>query len=262
MNIPDQSDRAFNKKFDGATTEELVQELLQRKQAWVDRLSNVASLFDVDASSTKGATLAKNGSSAVRAGVTKAAPTAKAKPATDLLAKSLTDLVLYLLEREKRALSTSELTKLLLDLGWHSKSPDKAKMVSMGVSTLVKKKLLKRRGDRVALAGSSAAKAEPAAKRAAKVPAAKSAPKSKGGGNKGARATKGDGKTTAQYLLAGLAELEKPAKPAQLLEVVQRAGWTSTSSRPAKVLETALRNLAAKKEVKALGENRFQLAKG
>jgi hypothetical protein len=233
--------RAFNPKFEAVSTEELLKELIDRRQAYVEQLNSVVALFS-PARPTVGDTPSRVGATA-----TKQKPSPRSNGSD---AKSLSDRILATLSTVGRPLKASEFPPLLVEGGWTTAATDKMKVVSTYLSDLVKKGALKRNGDgTVSLGATRTAMSTPAAKRTKQ----KKARKSMQGKKKPI-----EGKRTADYLLRGLAAVGKPSKPGDLLPVVKKAGWTSTSDKPEKVLETALRNLVKAKKVKAHGNSTFE----
>jgi hypothetical protein len=259
------TERAINPKFDGITTEEMVRELVDRKQAHVDQLSAVVALFDAPPAHRP---LAKTEGRPRPVPALPPAPPAEAAapPATAPDGSSLNErIVAVLLAAEGRGLRSREITERLLAAGWTTKSPDKGKMVSSALSGMVAKKALKRRGDLLTLptgqeATSASAVAPAKKKRGAskKTAAPKSAPPKKGK----APVRPPAGQQVADFVLAALVEAAAPSKPGELIPRMKRAGWTSAAKNAEKMIENTLRKLVAKKKAKSLGSRTFQATGG
>ena len=260
------TERAINPKFDGITTEEMVRELVDRKQAHVDQLSAVVALFTAPPA-LRGLAKTEERPRPVPAlpPAPKHAPAAS--PATAPEGSSLNErIVAVLLAAEGRGLRHRELTEQLVAGGWTTKSADKGKMVSSALSAMVAKKALKRRGDRVMLPSAQDATSTPAKKRGAskKTAAPKSAPASKSAQPKKGKAPVRPpaGKQVADFVLAALVEAAAPSKPAELIPRMKRAGWSTAAKNAEKMIENTLRKLVAKKKAKSLGSRTFQATGG
>jgi len=254
------TERAINPKFDGITTEEMVRELVDRKQAHVEQLSAVVALFTTSAERPG---LSKTHERARPVPALPPAPKAAPaeSPATAPEGSSLNErIVAVLLAAEGRGLRSREITERLLAAGWATKSPDKGKMVSSALSAMVAKKALKRRGDRLMLpSGQEAASAPSKKSRASKKAAApKTAPPKKGK----APVRPPPGKQVADFVLAALVDAAGPSKPGELIPRMKRAGWTSAAKNAEKMIENTLRKLVAKRKAKSLGSRTFQAVGG
>ena len=254
------TERAINPKFDGITTEEMVRELVDRKQAHVEQLSAVVALFAAPPA-LRGLAKTEDRPRPVPAlpPAPKAAPAASQATAPE--GSSLNErIVAVLLAAEGRGLRSRVITERLLAAGWTTKSPDKGKMVSSALSAMVAKKALKRRGDLLTLPSAQDAASAPSKKtRAAKkVAAPKSAPAKKGK----APVRPPPGKQVADFVLAALVEAAAPSKPGELIPRMKRAGWSSAAKNAEKMIENTLRKLVAKKKAKSLGSRTFQAIGG
>jgi hypothetical protein len=134
VNTPLSARRAFNPKLEGVSTDELVQELIDRKQAQLEQLQAVVALFPGAAAA---ASLSKGAASARALPALPPAPkhAPKARPAPSAAAvpdgTSLNERIVgVLIASEGQPLRTAEITERLVQAGWTTASPKPATLVA------------------------------------------------------------------------------------------------------------------------------------